>query len=55
MVLDIIDVLFPGLTEMAKRRVQKIHVPGDLRQMLKKIVVAPDEKAALQSLMSDAA
>ncbi len=54
-VLDIIDIRFPTLTEMAKRRVQKIQAPADLRQLAKKIVVAPDEKAALQVLMSDAA
>ena len=54
-VLDIIDVRFPSLTEMAKRRVQKISAPTDLRQLAKRIVVAPDEKSALQALMSDAA
>jgi len=36
---------------MAKRRVQKIQAPADLRQLVKKIVVAPDEKSALQVLM----
>ncbi len=40
MVLDIIDERFPTLTEMAKRRVQKIQAPADLRQLARKIVVA---------------
>ena len=49
-VLDIIDVLFPKLTEMAKRHMQKIPAPADLRQLARKIVVAPD-RGFLQVLM----
>lgn len=52
-VLDIVAARFPSLTEMAKRRVQKIDKPANLRQIATGIAVAPDEKTALQALMSD--
>lgn len=54
-VLDIVAMRFPSLTEMAKRRVQKIDKPANLRQIATGIAIAPDEKTALQVLMSEAA
>jgi len=55
MVLDLIEVRFPQLSETAEQSVKRIKKLEALRQLGRQLAVAPDEAAARQVLSSYAA
>jgi hypothetical protein len=55
MVLDLIEVRFPQLSETAKQSVKRIKKLEALRQLGRQLAVAPDEATARQVLSSYAA
>ncbi len=54
-VIDIIEMRFPALTEEAQEKVARLNKADQLSQLMKQMVMAPDEAKARWALKTFAA